>query len=64
MYPEVDFRVHINQLMCPKTCKKRANRLQTTCKRPAKKGKTINSLSLSLINFKNQTSQQPLKDTL
>jgi hypothetical protein len=42
MYPKVDFRVHINQLMYPKTCK------QT-----AKKGKTKNSLSLSTEKIKN-----------
>lgn len=35
-------------------CKQTANKLQTNCKQTAKKGKTKNSLSLPLSNFKNK----------
>jgi hypothetical protein len=41
MYPKVDFWVHINQLMYPKTCKL-----------TAKKGKNKNILSLSTEKLK------------
>lgn len=43
---------------------KHANRLQKTCKQTAKNGKTKNSLSLPLSNFKNKDFSSYTRESL